>query len=301
VDKEKIIKIAFIILSVMLFLYLLTSSTKKAVLEVSKKANSSVQIFASNRAQVVFNEEVFRSYRFCKKRAKKNKNIHNYIEYCEGILNEASIPDDGYLTNISRRLYHYNWLSGTYSTKCGRVVYKMTTKDKYLTPGQCWLMIINKFLASLATSVLLAVLFYFALGLLEKLTKILIKTTIGRIIGAVLLMIFAGVYFTYKFHTMSGGGGGLALLNGNIPLSSDVPAILKIIITTLSALIVYKEFKVCKYSFWTIGFLLIAFIFNPVIPVVPVLESVGIAHFVNTLCEIFFLIYLFKEYKSFNA
>ena len=286
----------------MLFLYLLTSSTKKAVLEVSKKANSSIQIFASNRAQVVFNDEVFRSYRLCKKRAKNSKNIHNYVEYCAGILNDASIPEDGYLTNISRKFYHYNWLSGTYSTKYGRVIYKMTSKDKYLNPGQCLLMIINKFLTSLAKSVLLAVLFYFTLGLLEKLAKILLKTTIGRIIGAVLLLIFAGVYFTYKFNTMSGGGGGgLALLGGNMPLSNDVPAILKIIITTLSTLIVYKEFKVCKYSFWTIGFLIIAFIFNPFIPVVPFLESVGIAHLVNIICEIFFIIYLFKEYKSYNA
>lgn len=301
-DKQKIVKIVFIVLSVTFFLFLLTSFTKKAILEVSKKANSSVQIFASKRAQIVFNYEVFRSYRICNKRTKNNKNVHNHIEYCKWILNEVSIPDNGYLTNISRKFYHYNWLSGTYSTKYGRVVYKMTGKDKYLKPGQCWLMIFSKFLTSLCTSFLLAVLFYFILRLLEKLFKILLKNKIGRIIGIGLIVILACMYFAYKFNTISGGGGGgLALMNSNISLSSDFPAVLKIIIFTLSALIVYKEFKVCKYSFWTIGFSIIAFIFNPVIPVAPVLSSAGIIHLVNTLCEIFFFIYLFKEYKNFNS
>lgn len=294
-DKQKIIKIGLIILSIMFFLFLLTSSMKKAILEVSEKANSSVQIFASEHAQVVFNNEVFREYRICKKRVKNEKKIKNYIEYCGFVLDEAAIPDDGYLNKISRKYYHYNWMSGTYATRYGRIVYKLTDKDKYLKPLQCWLMLLNKFLASFFTSFLLTVGFYFTL----KLINILLKSTLGRIFLGVLIAIILGVGFMYKFHTVGGDGGGdLALHGTKIASSGDVPVLLKVLITTLAALIAYKEFKVCKYSLWTIGFLLIAFIYNPLIPVIQLLSSVGLVHWVNILGEIFFISYLIKEYKN---
>lgn len=301
-DKQKIIKIIFIFLSVMFFFSLLTSSTKKAAQEVSKKAGESVQVFATNRAQMIFNAEVFKSYRVCKKRARKNKDIKNYVAYCDDILNEISVPDEGYLTEISPKYYHYNWLSETFSTKSGRLVYKMGKKDKYLKTGRCLLMFLNKFVVAFGLSLVLSVLFYFALLLLKKLSAILLKTKLSRIISSTLIAIFVLTYFTYKFNTLAGGGGvGSVLLNGDISLSSDVPVILKVMITALAALIVYKEFKVNKYSLWTIGFLVIAFIFNPLIPVIPVLATIGISHFVNLLCEVFFVMYLIKEYKSFNG
>lgn len=298
-DKQKIIKIGLIVLSIMFFLFLLTSSMKKAILDVSKKANSSVQVFASEHAQIVFNNEVFREYRICKKRAKKDKKIKNYIEYCGFVLDEAVIPYDGYLDNISRKYYHYNWLSGTYVTNYGRIVYKLTDKDKYLKPFQCLLMLLNKFFASFCTSFLLAVAFYFALNLLLKLIKILLKSIAGRIFLGVLIAVILGVGFMCKFYSTGDGSGSDLVLSNNIAASSeDMPVFLMAMIAILAALIVYKEFKVCKYTLWTIGFSLIAFIYNPLIPVIHFLWSVGLGHLTNILSEIFFVSYLIKEYKS---
>jgi len=302
VDKQKIIKIIFIILSVVLFLFLLISSIKKAIIEVSKKANATVQVFASNRAQMIFNEDVFRSYRLCKKREKTNKKINDYIKYCGTILNEVSIPDEGYLTNISHKFYHYNWRSANFSNKYGRVVYIMNDKDKYLKSGQCFLMLANRFGIAIFKSFLLSVLFYFALILIKKLFTTVLKTTRIKIICGGLILMFLCWYYAYQYNMITGGSGdSLALLNGGLSLVGDIPVILKIMITILASLIVYKEYKICKYGLWTIGFVIIAFIFNPLIPVIPFLSVVGITRVVNTLCEIFFFIYLVKEYKSFNA
>lgn len=301
-DKQKIIKIVFMVLSVVLFFYLLSASAKKAYKEVSEKANSSIQVFATNHAQLIFNAEVFRDYRICKKRAKANKKVKNYIEYCSVVLNEASIPDDGYLTNISRKYYHYNWLFETFSTKHGRFIYKMTKKDKYLSSNKCVFMLTSRLLMALGTSLLLSSLFYFALVLLQRLSRILLKNTLSRILTGVVVLIFCCCYFAYKFNTMGGEvGAGATLMNTDIALSNDMPAILKVIITALAGLIFYKEFKVNKFGLWTIGFLVIAFVYNPLIPVIQALASVGLGNFINTLSEIFFFIYLIKEYKSFNG
>lgn len=301
-DKQKIIKIAFIFLSIVLFLFLLTSYTKKAIKDVSQKANSSVQVFASNHAQIIFNEDVFKSYRICKKKTKKNKNIRNYVEYCEAILNEASIPDvDGYLTNISRKFYHYNWRSESFSNKHGRIIYKMNKQDKYLKSGQCYLMIAKRLGISIFTSFSLSVLFYFALILLQKFFTIVLKTFRSKVIAGGLLLMFLCWYYYYHYTMIIGKvGSGLALLTDKLALTEDFPVILKVIITILASLITYKEYKICKYSLWTIGFFLIALIFNPIIPVIPVLSTLKLTHFITTLCEIFFVIYLIKEYKSSN-
>lgn len=301
-DKQKIIKIAFMVLSVVLFFYLLTASTKRAYREVSEKANSSIQVFATNHAQLVFNAEVFRDYRNCKKRAKGNKKIKNYVEYCSAVLNEVSIPEDGYLTNVSRKYYSYNWFFETFSNKKGKFTYKMTKKDKYLSSNRCLFTFVSKILMAIGTSLLLSGLFYFAMVLLQRLTKILLKTTMGRVLTGVAVALFCCVYFAYKYSIEGGGGGtGLNLMNGDISLSTDIPVVLKIMITTMAGLIFYKEFKVNKIGLWTIGFLLIAIVFNPFIPIIQVFASIGIGGFVNTLSELFFVIYLIKEYKSFSS
>lgn len=285
----------------MLFLFLLNSSVKKAIFEVSAKANASVQIFASEHAQFVFNKEVFKSYRLCKKKAKNNKNIHNYVEYCAYILDEAAIPDDGYLTKISRKFYHYNWISETFSTKYGRVVYKMTAKDKYLKSKQCLFMLVNRFIVSLCTSFLFAVLFYFILVFLQRFFNTVLKSKLSRIIAGGLVLMVCCWYYAYQYNLGINGGNGAALIQGGLSLTGDIPVILKITVTALASLIIYKEFKINKYSIWVWSFLLIALIFNPVIPVFPLLSALGLTRFVNTLCEIFFVIYLIKEYKSFNS
>lgn len=290
------------VLSVVLFFYLLTASTKRAYREVSEKANSSIQVFATNHAQLVFNAEVFRDYRTCKKRAKGNKKIKNYLEYCGIILNEASIPEDGYLTSVSRKYYKYNWLFETFSDKHGKFTYKMTKKDKYLSSNRCVFMFVSKMLMAIGTSLLLSGLFYFALVLLQRLAKILLKTTMSRVLTGVAVLLFCCGYFAYRYSIEGGGGGtGFNLMNGDISLSTDIPIVLKIMITTLAGLIFYKEFKVNKVGMWTIGFLLIAIIFNPIIPIISVFASIGLGSFVNTLSELFFVIYLIKEYKSFSA
>lgn len=301
-DKQKIIKIVFMALSVMLFFYLLSASTKKAYSDVSAKANASTQVFATNHAQLIFNAEVFRDYRVCKKRAKANKKVKNYIEYCSAVLNEASIPDDGYLTNISRKYYHYNWLFETFSTKHGRFIYKMTKKDKYLSSNKCIFMLTSRLLMALGTSLLLSSLFYYALILLQKLAKILLKNTLSRVLTGIAVLFFICGYFAYKYNVMGGEAGvGFNIMNGDISLTTDIPVILKIMITALAGLICYKEFKINKLGLWTIGFLIIAFLYNPIVPVVQVLASVGLGGFVNSLSELFFVIYLVKEYKSFNG
>lgn len=301
-DKQKIIKIAFAVLTVVLFFYLLTGSTKRAYKAVSEKANSSIQIFATNHAQLVFNAEVFRDYRNCKKRAKSNKKIKNYVEYCSAVLNDASIPEDGYLTNISRKYYKYNWLFETFSDKHGKFVYKMTKKDKYLSSNRCVFMFVSKMLMAIGTSLLLSGLFYFALVLLQRLSKILLKSTLSRILTGVAVLIFCCGYFAYKYSIEGGGGGtGLNLMNGDISLSTDIPVVLKIMITTLAGLIFYKEFKVNKLGLWTIGFLVMAIVFNPIISIFQVFAAIGLGGLVNTLSELFFVIYLVKEYKSFSA
>lgn len=301
-DKQKIIKIVFMFLSLVLFLNLFAASTKKAYREVSEKANSSIQVFATNHAQLVFNAEVFRDYRICKKQAKNNKKIKNYIEYCSAILNEASIPEDGYLVNISRKYYHYNWLFETFSIKKGKFVYKMTQKDKYLSSNRCIFMFTSRIMMALGMSLLLSGLFYFALVLLQRLAKILLKNTLSRILTGVVLLIFCCCYFAFKYNIFGGDEGtGAILMNSDISLSNDIPAILKIIITTLAGLIFYKEFKINKVSLWTIGFLTIAFVYNPIISIFQVLSSIGLGNFVNTFSELFFVIYLIKEYKSFSS
>lgn len=301
-DKQKIIRIAFAALTIMLFFYLLTGSTKRAYREVSEKANSSVQVFATNRAQMAFNAEVFRDYRTCKKRSKDNKKIKNYLEYCGIILNEASIPEDGYLVNISRKYYKYNWFFETFSDEHGKFVHKMTKKDKYLSSNRCLFMLVSKMLMALGTSLLLSGLFYFALVLLQRLAKILLKTTLSRVLTGIAILIFCCAFFAYKYSIEGGGGGtGLNLMSGDISLSTDIPIVLKIMITTLAGLIFYKEFKVNKIGMWTIGFLLIAIIFNPIIPIIQLFAMIGLGSFVNTLSELFFVIYLIKEYKSFSA
>lgn len=301
-DKQKIIKIAFMVLSVVLFFYLLSASSKKAYWTVSEKANASIQVFATNHAQLIFNAEVFRDYRVCKKRAKGNKKVKNHIEYCSAVLNEASIPEDGYLTNISRKYYHYNWFFETFSNKHGKFIYKMTKNDKYISANRCVFMLTAKLLMALGTSLLLSSLFYFALILLQKLAKILLKTTKSRILTGIVLLIFCCGYFAYKYTIMSGESGtSLNLISSDISLSTDIPIVLKIIVTILAGLIFYKEFKVNKFSLWTIGFLTIAFVYNPFISVIQALAVVGLGSFVNTLSELFFVIYLIKEYKSFNS
>lgn len=285
----------------MLFLFLLISSTKKAIVDVSKKANESVKVFASDNAQQIFNEEVFKSYHLCRKRAQKNKNINNSVESCEAILNEVSIPENGFLTKISHKFYHYNWLSEKFSTKNGKIVYKMTDKDKYLKSKRCFFMLAKKFVISIFTSSIFSVLFYFALILMQKLLNKLLNSTLSRRIG-IGLFLFLLCYCSYKFNLINGlGKGNLALINGGISLSGDLPVSLKVIITIFSSLIVYKEFKINKYSLWTVGFSLMALIFNPIIPIILFLTSLGIIHFVSTVCEIFFCIYLIKEYKSFSS
>lgn len=299
-DKQKIIKIVFALLSVVLFFYLFTASTKKAYREVAEKANSSIQVFATNHAQLVFNAEVFRDYRTCKKRSKGNKKIKNYLEYCGIILNEASIPEDGYLTNVSRKYYSYNWFFETFSNKNGKFVYKMTKKDKYLSSNRCLFTLVSKMLMALGTSLLLSGLFYFALVLLQRLAKILLKTTMSRVLTGIAVLLFCCGYFAYKYSIEGGGGGtGLNLMSGDIALSTDIPVVLKIMITIMAGLIFYKEFKVNKIGLWTIGFLLIALIFNPIIPILQLFAAIGLGSFVNTLSELFFVIYLVKEYKSF--
>lgn len=301
-DKQKIIKIAFAALTVMLFFYLLTGSTKRAYKVVSEKANSSIQVFATNHAQLVFNAEVFRDYRACKKKSKGNKKIKNYVEYCSVVLNDVSIPEDGYLTTISRKYYRYNWFFETFSDRHGKFVYKMTKKDKYFSSNRCVFMLFSKLLMALGTSLLLSGLFYFALVLLQRLSKILLKSTISRILTGIAVLLFCCGYFAYKYNIDGGGGGtGLNLINGDIALSTDIPVVLKIMITVLAGLIFYKEFKVNKLGLWTIGFLLIAIIFNPVIPIIQFFAMIGLGSFVNTLSELFFVIYLIKEYKSFSA
>jgi len=301
VDKQKIIKIVFIILSIVLFLFLFTSATKKAIGDVSKEANASIQIFASEHAQIIFNKEVFKSYRLCKKRAKKNKNIHNYVEYCEAILNDASIPDDEYLTHISRKFYHYNWLTEKFSIKSGKIVYAMTDKDNYLSSKQCLFMLANRITTSAFTSFMLSVLFYFSLILIQKLSKILFKKTLNKVIAAVGILMFLCWYYAYNFNIDNASGGGMALMSTGVSLTTNIPAILKTIITILSVLIIYKEFKINKYSFWGIGFLIILFVFNPLFPIVQKLMPMGITNIINIICEIFFVVYLIKEYKSFNT
>ncbi len=301
-DKQKIIKIAFATLTVILFFYLLTGSTKRAYRDVSKKANSSIQIFATNHAQLVFNAEVFRDYRTCKKRAKDNKKIKNHLEYCSVLLNDASIPEDGYMKNVSRKYYNYNWLLETFSDKHGKFVYKMTKKDKYLSSNRCVFMLASKILMAIGTSLLLSGLFYFALVLLQRLAKILLKNTLSRVLTGIAVLLFCCGFFAYKYSIDGGGGGtGFNLMSGDISLSTDIPVVLKIMITTMAGLIFYKEFKVNKIGLWTIGFLLIAIIFNPVVPIIQVFAAIGLGSFVNTLSELFFVIYLIKEYKSFSA
>lgn len=301
-NKQKIIKIVFMFLSLVLFFNLFAASTKKAYREVSEKANSSIQVFATNHAQLVFNAEVFRDYRTCKKQAKTNKKIKNYIEYCSSVLNEASIPEDGYLINISRKYYHYNWLFETFSTKNGRFVYKMTKKDKYLSSNRCVFMLTSRMIMGLGTSLLLSGLFYFALVLLQRLAKILLKSTLSRVLTVVAVLIFCCCYFAFKYSIMGGDEGtGTMLVSSDVALSNDMPVILKIMITILAGLIFYKEFKINKVSLWTIGFLTIALVYNPIIPIVQVLASIGLGNFVNTFSELFFVIYLIKEYKSFSS
>lgn len=290
------------VLSVVLFFYLLTASTKRAYKEVSEKANSSIQVFATNHAQLVFNAEVFRDYRTCKKRSKSNKKIKNYLEYCGIILNEASIPEDGYLTNISRKYYRYNWLFETFSDKHGKFTYKMTKKDKYISSNRCLFMFVSKMLMALGTSLLLSGLFYFALVLLQRLAKILLKTTLSRILTGIAVLLFCCGYFAFRYSVEGGGGGtGFNLMSGDISLTTDIPVVLKIMITTLAGLIFYKEFKVNKVSMWAIGFLLIAIIFNPIVPIIQIFVMIGLGSFVTTLSELFFVIYLIKEYKSFTG
>lgn len=296
--KQKIIKISFAILSVVLFLYLLTTSVKKAISDVSIVANASVQIYATNHAQQVFNAEVFRDYRACKKRAKKNKNIKNYVEYCGNILNEASIPDEGYLINISRKYYHYNWLSGTFSDKRGRIVYRLKKKDNYLRAGACLSMLASKIFASLFINVLLSILFYFALNLLKAFSTVFFKPIRNRVISGIIALTALIWYFLCRYNDISGGDAGRAiLLDGGVYSAGDLSILLKMMITMFAALLVFKEFKIGRYSFWTICFAIIALIFNPLVPVFQFLTYIKLNHITNTLCEIFFVFYLIKEYK----
>lgn len=302
-DKQKIIRLILVLLSVLLFLFLFISSTKKAVREVSKKANASVQIFADTRAQVIFNREVFKNYYSCKKRAKKNKSIHNYTKYCSYIVDEAAIPDNGYLTKISRKFYHYNWLSETFSTKDGRLVYKMTNKDKYLKTSQCLFMLLKKIATAFCLDLLLSGLFYFVLIFLKSKSGVWFKTVRSKIICAVLILMALCWYFTFTYSLPGEESGvGTVMLNGSLDSSmGDISLFVKFIITIFAGLLVVKESRVCKHSLWVILFSVIIIIYNPIVPVTQALVAIKMSHIVNILCEIFFIVYLVKEYKSYNT
>lgn len=298
-DKQKIIKNLFIIFSVVLFVFSFVKLAKKAVFDVSNIASSSVQVFATNRAQTIFNLDVFREYRACKIKAKKNAMVHDYVRYCIGILNNAAVPKEGYLQNISSKFYHYHWLSETFSNKYGRIVYKMDKKDIYLSKWQCLFMLAGKFCYAFLTSLILSILCYLGLIFLQKFALKSVKTRI--LLGGIIMMaLFWG--FAYKLNVSSGGGaGGNILLSGGDAYVGDLPVLLKFIITILSTLIVYKEFKICKYSFWTIGFALMVFVYNPIIPIVKFLTYIKLSHIVNKLFQAFFAIYLIKEYRNSNS
>lgn len=297
-DNLKITKIIFILLTAVFFLVFTILFVEPAYREVSKKAEDSIQIALNEDTKKIFYDNILNKYSQCKIKTEKHKRVHKHFKNCEKILKEMALIDNDkkVLTNISKYYYSYNWQEEYFLSLSGKIVYKMTDKDQYLTSKQCWNIFIKKIIIAVFKSFILSLMFYFVLVSIQDFLKDATKNylKLGIYLGLFLITFF-GMYSSSFDFTKELGQGVPNLPGNNFNLPHTIGVDIKIIVTILAGLIIYKEFYFSKPGFWFWGFCIIAIIFNPVIPI-PI--GYKIVNFVNLIVLIFFFSYLVKEYNN---
>lgn len=297
-DKNRIIKLAFLVLSGLFFVILASMYAVSINHRILKEAEFSVQIHANKETYKIFNEKIVSYYYSCMNKSKENQKIYNDYKSCDEILDAAAVVEDEFLVNIPFDFYNYNWFSEQFSDKNGNVVYKMTIEDKYSTRLHCLKRFAQGMSFAIPISLICSIVFYFILVLIKNFVEFLIKKCPRKFLYALAALIIIYLGYNFSFNLMNQSTSN-TLMNFNkavmLPAGTDI--VFKIIVDIFCALLIYKEIRFGKLGFWFYTFFIIAIIFNPIVPVLVGIEMNG---FINIFIGIVLLVYLAKEYKNYS-
>lgn len=245
-----------------------------------------VQSEAYKKIKIFANEDITKKYNDY-----KNQTVKNYLECIDKhkgffdsykelkcgkkpeiktIEPNTYILYGGSLDILGLREYQYDWKNEKFVNYSGEVLHKLSENDEYLTAQECWQLFFEKAYTPLLIALLGSISFYFLCFLCLFVFNKIPKDNFHIFAYFCIVILTTCVFFPpdedYGFYTFT-----------------------RLIITTLSGLIIYKQYKINPQSLWLVVFGIIALLFNPFVIISFEQETWQIIDFITVIVVGFYL------------